>query len=1038
LASGEQGSYNDSASPKYAEPALTPRKSVVGSSKDKLKPFSKHDISIGDLYLAYRKAKVEAYYESTHFQALAFTEYEQNLHENLTKLRRTLLDSKSTWSSTVSFIGTYSYVPKSISTSRWDDSNDGHFCALHPLEDWARRFKRARKRAEASLRLVIRPTVDFQVVSALWIMKVGYLFDGALDSAHCFANRLRRRRRSSSIKRRDASEINLSATGLFEPYFTAYREWREQGLSAMDHALVKGKNILAITMDIEKFYHRVSPKFLLRKRFLKALKIELSGSELFFTRALLKAIDTWYRSTPDYRIRPEGAIPVGLSASKIIANVLLADFDGAVTNQIHPIYYGRYVDDIFLIFENTDELAGAKNVTAWLSRKLSPLLGVKRNDHGAPSLAVKLAYAFDSDLIFTGAKQKIFSLSSMHGLDLIQHIREQIRIQSSEYRLLPVVPGNGAEMASRALLATPDAKIQVDALRKADVVSVRRLGLSLLLRDLEVYSADLRPRSWGKIRDEFYGLVQRHILTPNGIFEFANHIPRIFGLMLSCRDLERAEQFLTEFTVVAELLRETTTLGQAKQTGKFATCLEHFAGALKQTALQAATERMDELDERFLNVLRGLDKLDPHIILPSSVARLRATVRQVLLADWGRRPYKAHWYLSQTNDEPGPPVPKELEIRRLLRLGGIRKFRKLSSRLKLPHWPALAFSTRPLSVDEISLVAPAVLLDPDLYRKMIMILRGARVTSLSRIGFDSPPPDKGLVTFVVPGSTRPTISIAVTSYKTTEQQWLAAARNRQDRSLTRYAGLNALVNRILQETTRPDYIIFPELSVPLKWALRLARKLAKNSVSFLAGVEYYRENGSGLLRNDVLTSLVTRWPGYASHVVRLQPKFEPAHSEKSLLRQQRRSLYHPTGMLAKPTLYVHKGFCFCTLICSDLTNISHRNDLRGQIDALFVLEWNPDVKTFSSLVEATASDLHAFVAQVNNREYGDSRVRAPAKIEHARDVVQVKGGETDFYVLGKIDYLALRKEQRRRVSKPVFKPTPIGFKPSNLRKNGKP
>ena len=71
-------------------------------------------------------------------------------------------------------------------------------------------------------------------------------------------------------------------------------------------------------------------------------------------------------------------------------------------------------------------------------------------------------------------------------------------------------------MASRALLATPDAKTQVDALRKADMVSVRRLGLSLLLRDIETYSADLQPGSWKGVRNEFYGLVKRHALTPSG------------------------------------------------------------------------------------------------------------------------------------------------------------------------------------------------------------------------------------------------------------------------------------------------------------------------------------------------------------------------------------------------------------------------------------------------------------------------------------------------------------------------------------------
>jgi hypothetical protein len=238
-------------------------------------------------------------------------------------------------------------------------------------------------------------------------------------------------------------------------------------------------------------------------------------------------------------------------------------------------------------------------------------------------------------------------------------------------------------------------------------------------------------------------------------------------------------------------------------------------------------------------------------------------------------------------------------------------------------------------------------------------------------------------------------------------------------------------------TVRADYIVFPELSLPRRWALRIARKLATNSVSLLAGVEYYRDKRSGLRRNDVLASLTTRWPGYLSNIVRLQPKFAPAHEEKMALRKLGYNLFRPSGILAQPTLYVHKGFCFSILICSDLTNISHRNQLRGKIDSLFVLEWNPDVRTFASLVEATASDLHSFVAQVNNREYGDSRLRAPAKVEYKRDVIQVKGGETDFYVLGSLDYQALRKEQRSRKPK-QFKPTPIGFKLSKLRKNGKP
>lgn len=283
------------------------------------------------------------------------------------------------------------------------------------------------------------------------------------------------------------------------------------------------------------------------------------------------------------------------------------------------------------------------------------------------------------------------------------------------------------------------------------------------------------------------------------------------------------------------------------------------------------------------------------------------------------------------------------------------------------------------------------------------------------------------------------VRIAVTSFQTSSEQWEAAAFGNQDRSIARYRNLNELVNNILREKCRPHYIIFPELSIPLRWALRIARKLATNDVSLLAGVEYNRDRASGKLRNDCLVSLVTNWPGYRGNIARLQPKFLPAHGECEELRKLRLGhkgqLYEPMGFLAKPTVYLHGQFCFSVLICSDLTNISHRHLLRGQIDALFALEWNSDTKTFSPLVEATANDLHAYVVQVNNRIYGDSRIRSPAKVDYSRDVVQVKGGSSDYYVIGEIDYLTLRSEQRRTTENSTYKPVPIGFRMSDRRKS---
>ena len=993
--------------------------------------------SLGNLYVAYRKAKAEAFYENTHFHALSFTKYEQDLDGNLKRLQTRLLAKASDWPTDLSFLGNHAYLPKSVDCSAWNTENEGHFRALDPRRDWQHRFEETGKRAHATLRLVIRPTVDFQIVSALWIIFVGHLFDAALDQRASFGNRLRRTYREPRDARVDSPNINLSTPGLFAPYFSAYRDWREKGLSAMDTALESGKSILAITMDIEKFYHRVSPRFLLRPAFLDTVQLSLSSVERRFTEQLLAAISTWYQSTPDFKSRPEGAIPVGLSASKIVANVLLVEFDRMVLTKLKPLYYGRYVDDIFLVLNAAPDERGAQRVTRGIAEKLAPLVKVKRNGDGPGSLSLDLPYARDSELVFAGAKQKIFFLSSAHGSDLVHQIRDQIRQQSSEYRLLPAVPDSGTAMASRALLATPSAALQADALRKADVVSVRRLGFSLLLSDVETYAADLRPASWQVIRDEFYGLVSRHIVTPLGFFEFFGYIPRVFGLMLCCGDTKEARKLIDDLSSLAAILQSTTTLGEPAYKEAFQLCLQQYANALLQAGLQAATLRSVAISPGYLGVLRKLKTLCADIRIPSQVEALQSLVKRILLADWGRRPYKEYWFQAQKLDEIGPVVPREMEVRRQLRLGAVRRFRLEATELKKPHWPALAFPTRPLRLDEIGLVAPAVLSDPVLFKTAIRSLRGAEVVSTTALGFFKDGVDATIRYFKVAGKSRPLIRIAVTSVETSEAQWVAAAKGKQDRSVTRYVAFNGLINRILKEQMRPDYIVMPELSVPLRWALRAARKLASNGVSLLAGVEYHRDRATQKLRNDCLISLTTFWPGYASNVVVLQSKFEPAHGEELELRKllgKKGVLHRPVGEKAKPTLYEHHNFCFAPLICSDLTNISHRHGLRGAVDALFALEWNPDTKTFASLVESTANDLHAFVVQANNRKYGDSRIRAPANQDYARDVVQVKGGISDYYVLGEIDYERLRSEQRRTTKDPRFKPKPIGYEMSKRRK----
>lgn len=1009
------------------------------------KIFSRDFFSLTDLYIAYRKAKSEAFYDNMHPCALAFTEYEDNLRSNLEDLYKKLSNKDSTWEYQPDFMGGYLCVPKSIDDSKWSNEDDIHFRSIDPVDDWERMYVENReRRVPAKYRQIITATVDYQVVSALWILKVGHKYEVALDDNVTYGNRLRRKQNIWRSISWFNSDINIDSLGLFAPYFSGYQKWRENGLTAMNESIRSNKNITAITMDLAGFYHNVSPSFMLRRSFLTRIGLELSDDERLFTNKLINSIDTWYRNTPDYENRREGSLPVGLSASKIISNVLLIELDNDVTNGLSPIYYGRYVDDIFIVAESQENDRSGKDVLRWLSQSIN-CLKVKFRQNEDPELRLRLSYAKDSDLFFTASKQKIFSLSGDHGLDLVDQISGQIRAQSSEYRLLPDVPDTSVEMAEKTLLASSDATLATDALRKADVVSIRRLGFSLLLRDIEQYSKDLIRNRWKSLRQEFYGLVDRYLLTPKGLFELSTYYPRVFKIMIANYDFDNAMDFIDKLKDCLDLIEKTTVVENAGEITRLEVCRSYFVKSLIQAALQASTTKNFTEWTKLGRIMRRMYRISDAFRTPSRKPSLVKVSYKLLLSDLGSRPYKDYWYYDQGTDINIMRVPRGFSIRKVLRLGAIKKFRSASN-LKIPHWPALVFPTRSLSIQEMALITPSVLEDPDLLSQSINGLRGAGTWKSRPLGFYDNNGDRYLY---VPTNSKETINVALTNVETTDSQWNGALTQRPDRSLKRYKRFCQLVNKTIQASTKVDYVLFPELSVPRRWAIGAAEKLAKQGISFVCGVEYYfQRKMKSTLRNDCLVSLCTYWPGYKSNLIYMQPKVFPAHFESKSLAKVGKKLYKPSSIDEALPIYQHGDYFFGSLICSDLTTPSNRARFEGKVDSLFVLEWNKDVKTFSFLIEGAAHDIHTFVIQVNNRMYGDSRIRAPFAKEHRRDSVRVKGGIEDYYVIGAINYFDLRRFQIRAISSlggkrttnsidELFKPLPIGFVMSDMRKKTK-
>lgn len=979
-------------------------------------------LELSDLYLAYKKAKSDAFFESIHFDALAFSNYEENLHRHLLKLLKAL--RSGAWWQESSRVGSFLYAPKSISQPQGWSQGGSHFSSFDPYEDWKTKAETIAGKATADFRLVMSASIDYQVISALWILKVGHIFESSLDKDLSFGNRLRR-----LASWRDPSAqggLNRDSLGLFTPYFSAYKAWRERGLKAIRSAVTSGKKVIAATMDAKRYYHNVSPEFLLRESYLAAAGITLSADQALFTRCLIDSLNSWYRSTPDFAVRPEGAIPVGLSASKVIANVALSEFDSRMSTSILPEYYGRYVDDIFIVVEAPKGVTSSDDFFTWLAAKFGDDLSF---DVSASSTVFKPNYLFDSKVEFSQEKQKVFSISGEFGLDLVGQIEQQIRHKSSEYRLLPALPETTEGMLSRALLTSSDASLDADALRKAEAVSIRRLGFAMLLGDVEAYARDLSPSSWLKIRKTFYGMVERYVVTPVGVFDYFNYIIRVVGLSVSCGDHAHAGRLVKKFIKTIELIEHTAVA----ESVKLQKMKQLYARNLFQVCIQSSTVKGFKTSSAYMSLLREVKKISPISTPKISKTPLKQAANRLLFSDMGRRPYKEMWINHPATRGPrSPKAPADLAVQRELRLGGLRRFTEVADRdYKRIYWPGVAFATRPLTIYEMTTVAPDLLSSPSLLRSALFALRGARAK------------DKGAPTITdaadrttqsivsVPSPHKDSARVAIVSYLTEIADWENALLGRPNRSLARFKRFNSVINNILSGQASVDYVVFPEASVPRRWAFSAAAKLAKSGVSFLAGLE--NEAPTGPFYNDALISLSTNWPGYSSHISYIQPKMLPAHEERAALRKAKRTLRKVDLRRARP-VYKHGGHFFGVLICSDLTNIDNRRCFQGQVDTLFALEWNRDVNSFSSLIEAAAQDLHAYIVQVNSRQYGDSRIRAPAVETFRRDVVQVKGGDDDYYVVAPLDLTGLKKFHATKGARGTWKPLPIGFSMSIERK----
>jgi hypothetical protein len=978
-----------------------------------------------DLALAYRKAKVDLYYMGQPCSE-KLVEYEQDLSSRLENLQQQIATEENPYFSSKGFLGGYTLVPHKL---EFDDSkgtdSKSSFVESDPWKRWQSSVEKHPFQWTAEFRLMAQPSMSLVVFSTYWIQAVGHLYDACLNDEHVKGNRLRR-------TRAEDRRLNPLSLGTFEPYLHKYREWQDGALQAMRSGLKDGKKLIAITADLSSFYHELNPGFLLKSEFLNLLDIKLSEDQNKLTRQLITALESWAQLTPLKR-----GLPVGLPVSALIANLALFELDQLFLREVAPLHYGRYVDDIILVFENHNDFQSGNEVWEWIERRCKGKLETDEN-----LIRFCPDYHSESSIVFNTGKNKIFNLTGDSGVNLVDTVERQIRERSSEWRSLPDLPESADAIASKLYVAIQQNGERADTLRKADHVSLKRADFAILLRDHESYGRDLAPEQWETQRSAFFEAAFRYLFVPEQLFELYKYLARILKLAISCGDFE---QFFKMLKRLDEILRDG---------GKVEKTIKHGNGKPdenqetvrlpQETILKVWKQQLSELitesvyaafplriTEELKTSWTKAAKEHASDLITFDFERIISRSQEYFCHDLGHVPFRSMAF-------PSTMRPATLSRKRLAQMVPRWDSRALPKGItegvealavetgfgkKIPV--AYAFPTRPFSLAELYLILP----DPftsdgqEILKKVLLGTRGFMPDD----GMPSERVYKNQRTIEFPFiRTERNPQIAITSWLTKDESWMAAVCKHPEPDPSRYQRLNRLVNSILNQHLQVDYLLFPELSIPAKWVLRIAMKLHHRRISLIAGVDYIHAKGKKV-SNQVWACFPHDCFGFPSLALYRQDKQRPAKNEREELDNKGYQMI-PEKPWRKPPVIRHGGFCFAMLICSELTNVTYRSNLRGKIDALFVPEWNQDLETFNSLVEATALDIHCFVVQCNNRAYGDSRVRVPHKEGWMRDMIRLKGGKNDYFVIGEIGIQSLRAFQSSLHSpdKP-FKPTPDGF-----------
>jgi hypothetical protein len=989
------------------------------------------DISIDKIKEAYSRFKAYVYYDNFNLALraqLSAYENDENLNDKLSKLATELTEYLSTGklSGRIKKMikgSKYIVLPKSFKNSSSSQKKSSILISNQHNEEFF---------VEKNT-ILFDGNIELQLIATLWIMiegvkltkMIGYDSYGYHLPMH-------------------SEETRLGTEKLlFTKYFQKYQEWRDKGIKAAINQIDEGNDILLISLDIKNFFHSTHINF-------KELNNDLNSENENTLTDIIESICIEHTNKLKSSDRKNDfpLLPIGLVSSGVIANWLLSDFDKAIKDKTAPVYYGRYVDDIFMVIsnvkppkeiqtDNAEPTTYEEQTIKWFAERFFSGGKPLRVSKDKEVLTLKFTDKKYDGLRIQPDKIKLFYFSHEWPHAMLNKFQKALEENSSAFWFLPGEEDMKESLDDKAY----DMQYEdtINKFRSVSDVKASKYGASVFLAKrikLAILHSGLPD---DKITKEVF-----RFFKGVSVLALYNMWEKVFSYLVVTNDLKAIKKLHKQIIkALSELDAEDRKEElKATLTNHLNICLEMafslnpslFDGLVKND--EAFNAKQEVVKTGIKNLRFALLTRHHYLPLPSLVitdyylnseeSLLSEGLFEKLLESTSK------FQLNETLVTENWRVPRWYYLQEACMF-----YILLELKIKKGNAKPILFHEAITDMGKLSYQDTYINKCCELFETLNKInisknISHSHFKTYRDTQTTEPKIDSSIIS-IQNGKSDLKLKLGLSNMKLNEKELKAAISKKSIATKDKRTKHIKLLN--LAEEENIDLLLLPETAVPFEWLYAYSDEARRKQRAFIFGLEHFTIDNFCFNFSIALLPLEIGKMKEVMIIPRLKNHYSP-NEEKEIKRIGK---HVPKPLTSFYHLFKWNGFQFTVYNCYELTDVVHRSIFRSELDILFAIEFNKDTNYFSNIAESTCRDLHCFYIQANTSKYGDSRVVEPRETERMNPV-RVKGGDNNIILRYELDIKELRAFQIQRLPYQLedksFKTTPPDFNHDNVNNRG--